>query len=141
MSPEIALQEAVVALLKADTDVAALVADRVFDEVPADRLPGTPPYIEIGPINRTRIEGCGKSWLIRMRLFATSTEFGRVEAWALADAMILALDDDPERGVPDLPAPFAIADSLRVIQAGDVVDPLQIKSVFVDVQAIVSRSS
>jgi hypothetical protein len=141
MSPEIALQTMVVELLKADAAVAAIVGEKVVDEVPADRAPDYPPLVEMGPINRTRVEGCGRSWLVRMRLFCTSTEFGRVEAWDLADAVVLALDDDPERGPPPaLPAPFHIADALRVVQAGDVIDPLQIKSVFVDVQAIVART-
>jgi hypothetical protein len=140
MSPEIALQTAVIDLLKADAAVAAIVGDGVVDEVPADREPDMP-LVEIGPINRTRVEGCGRAWLIRMRLFCTSIAFGRVEAWELADAVVLALDDDPERGPPPaLSAPFHIADSLRVVQAGDVIDPLQIKSVFVDVQAIVART-
>lgn len=145
MAPEIALQKAIVERLLADAAVAAIVQDRIFDEVPADRLPGKPPYIEIGPINRTRFEGCGRAWQIRIRLFATSVEFGRVEAWALADAMADALDDrgDGETPVdpPELAAPWRITDSLRVTQGGDVIDPLQIKSVFVDVQAVVARSS
>ena len=92
MSPEIALQSAVVDCLGADMAVMAIVAGRIFDQVPADRAPGEPPYVEIGPINRTRFEGCAAGWLIRMRLYATSTDFGRVEAWNLADAIVAALD-------------------------------------------------
>lgn len=142
MSPEIALQSAVIELLKADAAVAALVGDKVLDEVPADQAPSLPPLVEIGPINRGRVEGCGRAVEIRMRLFCTSTAFGRIEAWEIADAVWTALDDDPERGPPPtLPAPFYIADSLRCIQSGDVIDPLQIKSVFVDVRAIVARTS
>jgi len=145
MSPEIALQSAVVDRLGADMAVMAIVAGRIFDQVPADRAPGEPPYVEIGPINRTRFEGCAAGWLIRMRLYATSTDFGRVEAWNLADAIVAALDDRiDETGAQAvealaLAAPFRILDSLRVVQAGDVVDPLQIKSVFVDVQAVIAR--
>lgn len=141
MAPEIALQTAVLGLLRADAAVSAIVAGRIYDQVPSDRLPGAPPYIELGPINRSRFEGCGRSWLIRIRLYAASVEFGRVEAWTLADAMAEALDGGPDRDPPDLPGPWRIADELRVLQAGDVIDPLQIKSVFVDVQAIVARST
>lgn len=145
MAPEIALQSAIVDLLKADAAVAAIVGEKIFDQVPADRVPGEPPYIEIGPINRTRFEGCAKAWMIRLRLYATSTDFGRVQAWCLADAMADLLDDRDAEGLPKtaptLPAPYRILDALRVVQAGDVVDPLQIKAVFVDVQAVVARSS
>lgn len=140
MTPEIALQKAVVDILLAAPAVAAIVGDKVLDEVPHDRVPAKPPYVEIGAINRTRFEGCAKAWTIRMRLYAASTEFGRAEAWDLADAMATALDDDGASPPPALPEPFYIMDSLRVIQAGDVVDPLQIKTVFVDLQAVVARS-
>lgn len=145
MSPEIALQSTIINLLAADAAITAIVGTNILDQVPADRLPASPPYIEIGPINRTRFEGCTAGWLIRIRLYATSTDFGRVQAWDLADAMALLLDDRDGEGlpkaVPTLPAPYRILDSLRVVQAGDVVDPLQIKSVFVDVAAVVARSS
>lgn len=145
MAPEIALQSAIIDLLAADAAVKAIVGANILDQVPADRLPATPPYIEIGPINRTRFEGCAGAWLIRVRIYATSTDFGRVQAWDLADAIATLLDDRDDEGLPKpslgLPAPYRIVDALRVVQAGDIVDPLQIKSVFVDVQAVVSRSN
>lgn len=44
--PSLALQKALVARLKADADVAALVNGRIYDSVPAN---ATKPYLSFGP--------------------------------------------------------------------------------------------
>jgi len=46
MSADVALQDAVVAALLADADVAAFVGDRVYDNVPTG---ATYPYVSLGP--------------------------------------------------------------------------------------------
>ncbi len=64
---------------------------------------------------------------------------GRTQAWDIVEAMVQALDDKGE-GDFTLPAPFAISENLHVTQAGDVVDPLAPKSVFVDLTTTIIRS-
>lgn len=138
MTPETAFMAAVQAVLLANEDVAALVGEQVFDEVPADKSPGKPPYIFVGPINRQRVEpiGMNRIWTMRMRLYAESVGFGRKEAWAIGDAAAAALD-----GVElVLPDPFVASDIVRVSQAGDVLDDAnRFKTVFVDLVTTIER--
>ncbi|HVL73321.1 MAG TPA: DUF3168 domain-containing protein [Beijerinckiaceae bacterium] len=134
-----ALQAALVALLKADAAVAAIVGAKVFDEIPEDQRGPTvkPPYLYVGPVNKTRIEmGAFPPFRVRLRLYAVSTEFGRREAWLLADAVESALED----ARPALAAPYEVTEPVAVLQAGDVIEPLNPKSVFVDVQTTVVRA-
>ncbi len=138
MTPETAFMEAIQATLLADTDVAALVGEQVFDEVPADNDPAEPPYLYVGPINRQRVEPIGENriWTVRMRLYAESVGFGRKEAWAIGDAAAAALD-----GVElVLPDPFVVSDIVRVTQAGDVLDDAnRFKTVFIDLITTIER--
>src|SRR4051812_43669964 len=111
MTPELAVLEAVLGLVRDDAAVVAIVGEKGFDEVPADAEPAEPPYLACGPVNRLRVEGgLGKIYQIRLRLFAASTEFGRDQVWELADAAGLAIDEKR----PDLAAGFELVDELVV---------------------------
>ncbi len=75
---------------------------------------------------------------IQARLYAVSTAYDRDHGWRVVDAMIAALNG---LEVPDLPlaAPYSLRTPLEVVQAGDVIDPLQAKSVFLDLRTTVVR--
>ena len=143
MTPELALRDALFALLKADPAVSGFVAGRIYDEVPADSQGrtkrGLEAYLYLGPMNRQRIrQDCAQIWTIRARLYAISDAFGRSQAWDIIEAVVQAVDDKGEADF-DLPEPFAISENLHVTQAGDVVDPLAPKSVFVDLTTTITR--
>jgi hypothetical protein len=127
-----ALQAAVINRLKGNAAVKALVGARIYDEVPSDKdKPGTP-YLYLGPIALRRpaeTSNCSKAREAKFRLFAVSTEFGRLEAWAVIDAVIDALDNSELQ----LTAPYStIGDVVKLINAGDVVAPITPKSAFAD---------
>lgn len=100
MSASSALQKAIIAALKADAGVAAIVAGRVYDVPPQSAVQ---PYLSLGPTQtRTMRQDC----------FRRRVEVIQIDAWsgeqrqrqpikALADAIITALDqadlslDDP----------------------------------------------
>lgn len=133
-------QGGVTALLLADPAVAAIVGEKIFDELPAHERQGgpAPPWVFFGPVNRRRLEtGCARTWIVTSRLFAASTAFGRREAWQLTDAMNEAL----EGAEPDLGDDFAIVEEIRCIQAGDAVLPGSPKTVFLDITATIIRTA
>lgn len=135
MTPETALLDAVTAALKADQSVTAVVNGAVLDEVPADRSPVKPPYVYVGPINSTPIDACATAWRLRMRLYAVSTAFGRRQAWDLAYAVRHALD-----GLElNLAAPLEAVDPIGVIQSGDVINPANPKTAFLDIEVTVQE--
>lgn len=142
MTPETALIAVITDLLVADPAVFALVAGRVFDEVPNDRKPGTgTPYIYIGPINRQRVPfDCATVWQIRCRLYAVTTAFGRGLGWRLVESIATALDG---KDAPDiaLPRPFSLQSRFDVTQAGDVVDPLAPKALFLDLTTTIAKDA
>ncbi|ACL56991.1 DUF3168 domain-containing protein [Methylobacterium nodulans] len=142
MTPETALLGEVRRLLKADAGVTALVAGKVFDAVPNDRRPGQEaPYIYAGPINRQRVYlECGTAWQIRMRIYAVTTTSGRDQGWEVIEAIVQALDGK-DADVVTIPAPFSLQNRLDVTQAGDVVDPLAPKSMFVDLTTTIARDT
>ena len=134
MSPETALLEAVQAALLANADVAALVGEKVFDAVPGDDQPGTPPLIYAGPFNRRRYQDV--AWTVTGRFFVQSTGFDRREAWNIAETAIQAVDEIE----PTLAGPFAVADMVRVSQAGDVLTKEGgFHSVFFDLTTTIQR--
>lgn len=138
MTPELAFQEAIAAMLIADPVVNGLVNGQVFDEVPNEGA-AQPPYIYLGPMNRRRVPlDCGQVWTVTARLYAISVEFGRQEAWNTIEAIVQALD---MKDAPDLvvAAPYSIQQPIQITQAGDVVDPLAPKSVFVDLSTTIAR--
>lgn len=145
LSPIIPFRDALRAHLRASDAFKALAGNRIFDEVPTPKPNGQPaattPYAYIGAMRHTRLEiGCGRAWTVQARLFAVSTANGRAEAWSVVDAMTEALDG-LEAFDPPLATPFAMQKMIEVTQAGDVIDPLQAKSVFLDLTTIIARPS
>jgi hypothetical protein len=140
VTPELALQTAITDLLVEDAGVAAIIAGRVYDEVPVPEKLGGPalPWIYLGHVNLRRLEaGCGRAWTATIRLYAASTAFGRRQAWELAHAADTAL----EEAEPELPAGFTLGEPFRVIQAGDVITPgPDPKTVFVDVATTIATA-
>lgn len=140
MTPEIALQDAISAILLASDPVSEFVGTKVFSEVPTERATNVlkaPPWIYLGPFSRRRIEaGCGQVWTITTRLYAAaSTTIGRRQAWELGNAIGDALDGQE----PALTAPYRLVEVLRCTQAGDVIEPASPRTVYIDVTAIISR--
>jgi Protein of unknown function (DUF3168) len=141
VTPAIALREAIFALLKGSAAVVALCAagvDGVHDQVPAGPAPASAPYVYLGPVNRTRIETGGEpAWEWRLRLFVIATDFDRDTAWELAEAVIDALEGEQ----PALAGGHELFDLLRVRQAGDVIEPVNPKAVFVDVGVLLNKAA
>ena len=138
MTPETALLKAVVATLKGAAGVSALVGARVYDDVPDDRgnAERAAPYVYVGPINRSRIEtGCDAQWNMRLRVYAISVAFGRLQAWDVANAASEALEGQ----LLTLDQPFHCGDIVRVVQAGDVIEPSNPKATFIDIATIVAK--
>jgi len=142
-TPELALRDAIRTLLKADAGFVAIAGKQIFDEVPSSLGDAAakvkPPYAYFGPMRRTGYEiGCSESWTIQARLYAVSTAFNRDQGWLLIDAMVRALNQLEQ---PDLPLaePYSLRTPLVVGQAGDVIDPLQAKSVFFDLTTSIAR--
>ena len=136
LSPILPLRDVIRECLRADPGFAALAENRIYDDVPTGNA--TVPYAYIGPMRRQRLDmGCGLAWTVQVRLFAVSTASGRTEAWSLIDAMTAALDGR-EAFTPPLAAPFRLQKMIEVTQAGDVIDPLQAKSVFLDLTTLIT---
>ncbi|WP_226782752.1 DUF3168 domain-containing protein [Oceaniglobus trochenteri] len=88
----LALQAGIVAALKADGGVTALVGDRVYDEPP--KKP-TFPYIRVGNIEpRPLRTDCGAAADVALGLEVYSRpKSGRVECTRIAEAVVAALDE------------------------------------------------
>lgn len=141
-SPILALRDAIQALLKATPEFSALATGkRIYDEIPSGQGKPSPPYAYIGPMRQSRFNsGCGEMWTVQARLYVVSTGFNRDAGWNLIDVMTEALSERDQDTMP-LAAPFRLQKPIEVTQAGDVIDPLQAKSVFLDLTTIISRSS
>lgn len=127
LGPETAFLDAAITRLKADSRVAALVGARVFDEIAANAYPAAP-YIYSGPLGTARRDfGCGLGWEIRARFYVVSTDFGRLDAWAVLDAARAALDG----ALLTIPG-FHPVEEIRVIAAGDIVSPEKPRSAYFD---------
>jgi len=142
LSPILPLRDTIRVLLRADAGFKAIAENRIYDDVPVATSAGKPgaptPYAYIGPMRRSRYDiGCGLAWTMQVRLFAVSTANGRTEAWSLVDAMTAALEG-LEEFTPPLAAPFVVQKPIEIVQAGDVIDPLQAKSVFLDLTTIIA---
>jgi len=88
----LALQKALVAALKADSDVAALVGARVYDQPPQKAVR---PFVRIGGIEpRPLRSDCGTAATVTFGIEAHSrpTKSGRVEATKCAEAIVAAID-------------------------------------------------
>lgn len=133
MIPEIALRDAIMELLRAAPEVAALVQDKVFDGVPSDDDAAELPWIAMGPIRTLPVDtGCGYAWQVTAKVFAESADFDRTPAWTIARAAIGAL------AKVQLPAEDGFLDELKMNGAGDVIDPGAIKTVWFDVTCLMA---
>lgn len=91
MSPELELQGLIVTTLKADTAVAALVADRVYDTVPKNTAF---PYISMGPVDSTENDAeCITGLDVYVQIDVWSQAVGMPECKAIIDAVRRALHD------------------------------------------------
>lgn len=90
----LALQKVVIARLRADTDVSAIVAQRVYDEPPQNV--GFP-YVRIGNVDVSPFrDSCATSDLIALSVECHSRPAsGRVEATRIAAAVRQSLDNAP----------------------------------------------
>jgi hypothetical protein len=89
----LALQKALVAALKADAGIAALVGTRVYDQPPQS---ATRPYIRIGGIEPRLVRTDGKKaggLTFGIEAHSRPLTSGRVEATRCAEAIVAALDD------------------------------------------------
>jgi hypothetical protein len=133
MTPEIALLNAIRTQLK--TNAIDGIGQNVFDQIPTD-IP--PPYVYIGAAGRTRIVlDCYQAWAVRLRIYVIYTSWNRTQVWEAAEAAIQSLDLVTFM----LPSPYFQEEPLKIIQAGDVVDPNAPKSVFVDLSATIARGT
>ena len=89
--PDLELQAALVAYLEADPDLAALVADRIYDQ-PPDQVATT--YVRIGRIDVEPMRTDGRvDWDIIVALEAHSRPVGgRVEAARICGVLVAALE-------------------------------------------------
>lgn len=91
--PALALQAGLVAALKADAGIAALVGARVYDEPPQGVVF---PYVAIGALDVEPFRNsCALSaWRVSFAVEAHSRPVsGRVEATRIAEAIALAIDE------------------------------------------------
>ena len=89
----LALQKGLVAALKADAGIAALVGARVYDQPPKE---ATRPYIRIGGIEPRPLRTDGKaaaSMTFGIEAHSRPATSGRVEATKCAEAIVTALDE------------------------------------------------
>lgn len=91
-SPALALQAALVARLAADTDLAALVSGRIYDEPPQGV---TFPYVRLGNMVVEPFRTDDRAaWRLTVRIDAYSRPVaGRVQATQIAEAVIASLDE------------------------------------------------
>jgi hypothetical protein len=93
MSAELALQGAIVARLKADAGVSALIAGRVYDRVPATYAL---PYVQIRTLQGIEDAAeCIDGREVYIDLDAWSDKPGKVEASRVAEAVRKALNFAP----------------------------------------------
>lgn len=92
-SADLELQGAIVALLKADATLTALVAGRIYDQPPT---PVTFPYVELGEAQVLRADAtCISAGEVYLTMHAWSTKTGYPEVKAIADAVAESLHHAP----------------------------------------------
>lgn len=91
------LQQAIVARLKADAAVGALIGDNIFDRIPRDRngnIIVKPPYVSFGPEQMLpEFIDCIEGGDIVQQLDVWSDKPGRKEAKQIAKAIKASLDE------------------------------------------------
>ena len=88
----LSLQVGLVAALRADAGVSALVGSRIYDEPPES---ATRPYIRIGGIEPQPVRSaCGGAARVAfgIEVYSRPITAGRVEATKIAEAVVSALD-------------------------------------------------
>jgi len=89
----LALQEAIVAALKASSPIGSLIADRVYDRPPQDVVF---PYISLGPEQAEPFDAqLLDGWDVSLQIDTWSRKPGRVEARQIMTAIAGALHDQP----------------------------------------------
>lgn len=88
MSHELALQKGLIARLKADATVAALVGDRIWDHPPTDVAF---PHVRLGRAEVRPLPGGGEALEQRLSLIVVSRFAGTEEARAIAAAIRVCL--------------------------------------------------
>lgn len=90
---DLELQGAIVAQLKADATLTALVAGRIYDQPPT---PVTFPYVEIGEAQVIRTDAtCISAGEVYLTMHAWSQAVGYPEVKRIADAVVEALHHAP----------------------------------------------
>lgn len=92
--PSLELQRVIVATLKADPAVNALIAGRIYDRVPS---PETFPYVVVGDdqVSQAHAQCLEGSTEVFSSLHAWSRAVGKVEAKKIAGAIVTALNGAP----------------------------------------------
>lgn len=91
MSPELELQGAIVAALKADPAVSGIAAGHIYDRVPEDRVF---PYVSIGATDTVEADAeCLTGYEITQQIDIWSREVGYPECKRLTDAVRAALHE------------------------------------------------
>jgi hypothetical protein len=90
-NPELEIQGAVVARLKADPAVTALVNGRIYDSVPSN---AAFPYISIGPVDSVADDAdCITGLIVAQQIDCWSRAVGYPEVKKIADAVRASLHD------------------------------------------------
>lgn len=114
-----------------------------FDDVPRQI---DPPYIAVGPVGfqPAAYAGCAAPVpaRLRLRIYAYDTSAGRERAWTMVWTAMCALDSSARRASDlapiDLPAPWDFVELPAVVQGGDVINPIDPKSVYFDLDMVVA---
>jgi hypothetical protein len=132
-----ALFNTLVDAIKAAPGVVAYVGDRIYD-VPPEKA--VTPYIFFGPAGFTdaRDIGCSDAWRFRLRIYVSTAHFGRLVAWDIGLAIAEALHEKS----PPVPIPgFHMPMTITVVNGGDIIDPLKLKEVFIDIDAVIAADA
>ncbi len=132
-----ALFNTIVDAIKAAPAVTAYVGERIYD-VPLENA--EPPYVFFGPAGFTdaRDIGCADAWRFRLRIYVSTAAYGRLAAWDIGLAIAAALHEQ----TPPVPVPgFHMPMAVTVITGGDIIDPLKLKEVFIDIDAVIASNS
>lgn len=117
--PALAIQKALIAHLLAQSEIAGLVSDRVFDD-PGDNA--TLPYIRIGRIDVGPLRTDGATdWDLMVTIEVHSRDAGgRVEATRIAGGVVRAVDGcEAVVSVPDYPLEWCQFEAQDVARAND----------------------
>lgn len=103
--PSLALQAAVIQVLKGDSGIDGLVGDRVYDRVPKSAIK---PYIVYGSdqVLRDDIGDCGEGWEVFISIHAWSESVGQPQVKRIGSAIVTALHNS----FLDLTSDFRLVD-------------------------------